>query len=69
MTLVPLKEKKRPTPNSDQSRAGVQRSTPKVGAIDLNRPHPHSAEVWIRAVKNYWKIMWRVSADAGVVRE
>src|SRR6476661_8264816 len=27
MNLVPLKEKKRPTPNSDKSRAGVQRST------------------------------------------
>jgi len=28
MKLVPLKKDKRPTPNSDKSRAGVQRSTP-----------------------------------------
>ena len=53
MTLVPVKEKKRPTPNSDKSRAGVQRSTSKVGAMespavashplrDPNRPgHEH----------------------------
>ena len=49
MKLVPLAERKRPTPinreqapNSDKSRAGAQRPTPKVGAIDLNRPgHEH----------------------------
>ena len=42
MKLVPLKEKKRRTPNSDKSRAGVQRTTSKVGAIDPNRPsHEH----------------------------
>jgi hypothetical protein len=47
MKLVPIKQGERRTPNSDKSRAGVQRSTPKVGAIDLNRPgheheHPHA---------------------------
>ncbi len=42
MKLVPVAEKKRSTPNSDKSRAGAQRSTSKVGAIDLNRPaHDH----------------------------
>src|SRR5882724_10858120 len=39
MKLVPIKEKKRGTSNSDKSRAGVQRSTSKVGAIDPNRPN------------------------------
>ena len=34
MTLVPIKEQKHRTSNSDKSRAGVQRSTSKVGAID-----------------------------------
>src|SRR5439155_26516747 len=34
MKLVPLKEKKRGTSNSDKSRAGVQRSTSKVGAME-----------------------------------
>jgi Heavy metal binding domain len=47
MKLVPIKQGERRTSNSDKSRAGVQRSTPKVGAIDLNRPgheheHPHA---------------------------
>jgi hypothetical protein len=37
MKLVPVEEGKRPTSNSDRSRAGVQRSTSKVGAIDPNR--------------------------------
>src|SRR2546423_3819904 len=53
MKLVPIKEKKRGTSNSDKSRAGVQRSTSKVGAMespavashplrDPNRPsHAH----------------------------
>jgi hypothetical protein len=46
MKLVPMKESKRPTLNSDKSRAGAQRSTPKVGAIDLNRPgHEHQHEM------------------------
>ena len=54
MKLVPIKEKKRRTPinreqasNSDKSRAGVQRSTSKVGAMDPNRPgheHPPSQD-------------------------
>ncbi len=54
MKLVPLKEKKRGTSNSDKSRAGVQRSTSEVGAMespavasqplrDLNRPIAASA--------------------------
>src|SRR5436190_11328000 len=57
MKLVPLREKKRGTSNSDKSRAGVQRSTSKVGAMespavashplrDPNRPnhaHDHGA--------------------------
>src|SRR5882724_5351541 len=53
MKLVPIEEKKRSTSNSDKSRAGVQRSTSKVGAMespavashplrDPNRPsHAH----------------------------
>jgi hypothetical protein len=53
MKLVPVEEKKRRTSNSDKSRAGVQRSTSKVGAMgspavashplrDPNRPsHAH----------------------------
>jgi Heavy metal binding domain len=41
MKLVPLEKDKRSTPNSDKSRAGVQRPTSKVGAIDPNRPHHH----------------------------
>src|SRR6267143_1522243 len=59
MKLVPLKEKKRGTSNSDKSRAGVQRSTSKVGAMespavashplrDPNRPshaHDHAPSV------------------------
>src|SRR5437773_8617439 len=59
MKLVPLKEKKRGTSNSDKSRAGVQRSTSKVGAMespavashplrDPNRPshaHEHRSSV------------------------
>ena len=49
MTLVPLKQTKRRTLKSDRSRAGAQHSTPKVGAIDLNRPgqereHEHGYE-------------------------
>ena len=45
MKLVPIKPHERRTSNSDKSRAGAQRSTPKVEAIDLNRPsheHDHS---------------------------
>jgi hypothetical protein len=48
MKLVPIKEKKRGTSNSDKSRAGVQHSTSKVGAIDPNRPshaHDHAPSV------------------------
>src|SRR5262245_5916707 len=49
MKLVPVAEKKRPTPinreqasHSDKSRASAQHSTPKVGAIDPNHPsHEH----------------------------
>jgi hypothetical protein len=42
MKLVPVEEGKRPTSNSDRSRAGVQRPISKVGAIDPNRPqHEH----------------------------
>jgi hypothetical protein len=33
MKLVPLKQNKRRTPNSEGSRAGAERATPKVGAI------------------------------------
>jgi hypothetical protein len=45
MKLVPLKQNKRRTPNSEGSRAGAERATPKVGAIDLNRPgHEHEQE-------------------------
>src|SRR5205823_6390768 len=42
MKLVPLKQNKRPTSNAQGSRAGAEHATPKVGAIDLNRPgHEH----------------------------
>src|SRR5213083_2957909 len=42
MKLVPLKQNKRRTSNSEGSRAGAEHATPKVGAIDLNRPgHEH----------------------------
>jgi hypothetical protein len=45
MKLVPLKQNKRRTPNSEGSRAGAERATPKVGAIDPNRPgHEHDHE-------------------------
>jgi len=59
MKLVPVKQEKRRTSNSDKSRAGVQRSTSKVGAMespavashplrDPNRPshaHDHPSSV------------------------
>jgi hypothetical protein len=46
MKLVPLKQEKPRTSNSDKSRAGVQHATPKVEAIDLNRPsHDHNHEM------------------------
>jgi len=48
MKLVPMKEKKRPTPNSDKSRAGVQRSTSNSehtlhDANAMAMPHQHGA--------------------------
>jgi hypothetical protein len=55
MKLVPLKKDERRTSNSDKSRAGGDRPTPKAGAIDpfgyrsgqaLNRPsHDHNHEM------------------------
>jgi hypothetical protein len=39
MKLVPLKEKKRPTPNSDKSRAGVQRPTSNARSTETHQSH------------------------------
>ena len=45
MKLVPVEQNKRPTLNSDESRADAQRSTSKVGRINPNRPgHEHEHE-------------------------